>query len=194
MVNAGSREIKSGARCVMWSSGPAPAPLMAAMHRRGVEPRIACDAFSTMAEIVAGGSLAVTGAILLLVEPAGLRGKRAMLTSCRRYAPGLRVWVYQSKAAVKLRPLDLTRLVPETAEEHAVSAVPPARPAPPKPQPRMDPGDSLVGTTSYEDMPVLKLAGAGANGIAHGEPRRGSGGLLSDEELAMLLADEYPDD
>ncbi|MEM7623814.1 MAG: hypothetical protein AAF235_11510, partial [Planctomycetota bacterium] len=133
------------ARCVVWAKSTPPEALMGAMRRKGVEPRVTPDAFRAMAEVVAGGSLERTKAILVLVEPSELRGKRAMLISCRRYAPQLRVWVYQAQAPVQLRPLELANLVPEpeTAEpEHTFGG---------------DPSDGDSSQSSAGRQPSLRL-------------------------------------
>ncbi|MEM8758276.1 MAG: hypothetical protein AAGF47_10905 [Planctomycetota bacterium] len=190
---------------------------MDAMRRRGVLPIIAHDPYTAMAGLVAGGSLAAGGpaavppgsnAILLLIEPSHLRGKRALLMSCRRYASGLRVWVYQHKASVQLRPLDLRQLVPGPDMDGPTQPPPPpnAMPvAPPPPTPasssvRSSPGlrltheaqatDSLMGTPIHDEAELQAAADAPDN---PGAGESGPPGLLTDEELAMLLADDDDD-
>ncbi len=175
---------------MVWARERPPVALLEGLRRRGVEPRVTHDAFRTMAEVVAGGSMELTGAILVLVEPADLRGKRAMLTSCRRYASGLRIWVYQAAAPIQLRPLELTQLVPEPEDEpeHTFG-----------PEPGLgDPGSSRMGgvpslrlvepVEPETQMPVNERPGDTDNQADH----RPSG-LLTDEELAMLLADDPPE-
>lgn len=183
---------------MLWAKDDPPRPLMEAMRRRGVEPRLTHDAFRTMAEVVEGGSLVHSGSILVLVEPSKLRGKKAMLTSCRRYASDLRVWVYQAEAPVQLRPLDLTQLVPESPEDegHSFGSEPGLStgvgsgsaqgrsvshgPRPGSPPLRLvdpDPEESLL---PMNDQPLH----------ADNPSRRRPSGLLSDEEIAMLLADD----
>lgn len=177
------RRSRTPARCVLWSRGTPPSALISAVRRRNVEPVVTHDAFRTMAELVADGSIDGPTAILVLVEPSRLRGKKSMLGACRRYAPGLRVWVFQSAAPVQLRPVELAMLVPEPTEEPADRVIGSA-------------GDTLVVPVT----PALRLAGE-----THGpvQPRSSAAdnsgeyqpsGLLSDEELAMLLADDHPED
>lgn len=227
---------KPKARCVMWSAGDPPRGLLKAIRRRGVEPIVTHDAYRTMAELVRGGSMRTTGpaAILLLVEPAGVRGKRAMLTACRKYAPRLRVWVFQALAPTKLRPINLAKLLPDGSKaqdthagdrrpSRAVRLSPPdSKPKPPTPGPS-SPEDTLVldhpatrgagrtgppldaggrsGTRAARlGETGLRLSGGGsgtglhrAGAAADNDPERSAvspTGLLSDEELAMLLADD----
>lgn len=191
----------SSARCVVWSAQAPPRILIESMRRRGVEPIVRHDAYAAMAEVVVGGSMGAppghslhhppapgSNAVLVLVEPARIRGKRAMLTSCRKYASGLRVWVYQARAPIPLRPLDLARLVPPPTDE----------------TPATRPEDSLAGQR-FKPMPEIARHGlrlAGGGGVQHGSGsadnddgpgQGGPSGLLSDEELAMLLADDDDD-
>ncbi|MEL6795889.1 MAG: hypothetical protein AAFO89_03615 [Planctomycetota bacterium] len=209
-----SKAGSSKPRCVVWARSTPPAALMGAMRRKGVEPRVTPDAFRAMAEVVRGGSLAKTKAILVLVEPSELRGKRAMLTSCRRYAPKLRVWVYQAKASMQLRPLELASLVPEpkSAEPRHTFGGDPSessaerRPTlrlvesqtPPKPKRRTGiraahlSGESQNGESrvqAWRNQDSLPGASAAARATDNPSGYRPSG-LLTDEELAMLLADD----
>jgi hypothetical protein len=177
------RRTRIPARCVLWSRGTPPPALISAVRRRNVEPVVTHDAFRTMAELVAEGSIEGPTAILVLVEPSRLRGKKAMLGACRRYAPALRVWVFQSAAPVQLRPVELALLVPEPTEEPADRTTGSA-------------GDTLI----VPAIPALRLAGETQGPV---QPRSASAdnsgeypssGLLSEEELAMLLADDHPED
>lgn len=181
------------ARCVLWAKDAPPDALLEAMRRRGVEPVVTHNAFQTMAEIVAEGSLELSGSLVVLVEPSRLRGKKAMLISCRRYAADLRVWVFQAAAPVQLRPLELSQLVPEPEQEvehtfgadpgagnEAVQAEAPRRPASGSHALRLvepDPEESLLPMNDHPratDNPGV----------------RRPAGLLTDEEIAMLLADD----
>lgn len=193
-------------RCVVWAKSQPPEALMGAMRRKGVEPIVTPDAFRAMAEVVQGGSMEQTSAILVLVEPSELRGKKAMLISCRRYAPGLRVWVYQSQAPVQLRPIEIASLVPEPEEatpEHTFggdpSATSPGRtPAlrlveaqtPPKRSRRSSNDESQAPDWRNQDsLPGVSAAGRATDNPSGYRPS----GLLTDEELAMLLADDPGD-
>ena len=174
---------------------------MGAMRRKGVEPRVTADAFRAMAEVVMDGSLERTKAILVLVEPSELRGKRAMLTSCRRYAPALRVWVYQAKAPVQLRPLELSNLVPEPRDpepEHSFGGDPSESTIVRAPSLRLaqsrssDPRNGESRHPDWRNQDSLPGVSAAARATDNPSGYRPSG-LLTDEELAMLLADDPED-
>ncbi|HED54772.1 MAG TPA: hypothetical protein ENJ00_11315 [Phycisphaerales bacterium] len=161
--------------CVLWCAGEVPTELLFSLESRGVGVTICHGAFETMAEICDIGSIGGApggGAILVLVEPAQLRGKRALLTSCKRYAPWLRLWVYQHQAPIKLRPLELSQLGLDDPP------APATRPAGSAPIPRL----------KLTDEPRLQSEpGRADNQIENDGP---PGRLLTDDELGMLLADE----
>lgn len=189
------------ARCVVWAKSRPPEALMGAMRRKGVEPRVTADAFRAMAEVVLGGSLERTSAILVLVEPSELRGKKAMLTSCRRYAPALRVWVFQAQAPVQLRPLELSNLVPEPEDvqpEHTFGPEPSESSAGRLPSLRLvesrnhesrHPDASSADWRNQDSLPGVSAAARATDNHSGYRPS----GLLTDEELAMLLADDPED-
>ncbi|MEO0631518.1 MAG: hypothetical protein AAFY46_12460 [Planctomycetota bacterium] len=186
---------------MVWAKSRPPEALMAAMRRKGVEPKVTGDAFKAMAEVVTGGSLDRAKAILVLVEPSELRGKRAMLTSCRKYAPTLRVWVYQSQAQVQLRPLELSKLVPEPEEapaEHTFGGDPSASTVMRSPSLRLAQGGGSSHRNgesrgpdwrNQDSLPGVSAAARAADNPSGYRPS----GLLTDEELAMLLADDPED-
>jgi len=163
--------------CVMWCAGEAPTELLFSLESRGVGVAVCHGAFETMAEICDIGSIGGGpggGAILVLVEPAQLRGKRALLTSCKRYAPWLRLWVYQSKAPTKLRPLELSQLGLED-------------PPPPVQSPK-SPSQGPIPTLKLVDQPGLQSQPGRADNQPEAEGPHTR--LLTDDELGMLLADE----
>ena len=175
--------------CVLWCSAEPPAELIASLGAKGVTPIICKSAFAAMAEICSAGTLGGAprgGAILLIAEPAHVRGKKALLTSCKKYAPWLRLWVYQHDAPVQLRPLDVAQLAIEQ-EAQETDAIPMHRPVEVKPAPVV-----------RNSAPSLRLSGEGTtkpesaleSDDASGDDGPGQDRLLSDEELSMLLSDE----
>lgn len=157
------------------------------------------SAFGAMAEVCLMGSIGRGpggGGILLIAEPAEVRGKRALLSACQRFAPWLRLWVYQSEAPIQLRPLDMHQLGLDD-EEHtdAIPISPPERRSGSEvqPKPRMAPSSPWTPRLSGEGP------GGGRGGAGPSDSRSGSkgghrpAGLLSDEELGMLLSDESDD-
>lgn len=184
---------------MLWCAHQPPRELLKSLTNKGVAPMLCRSAFGAMAEICLLGTIGrgpPGGAILLISEPSEVRGKRAVLTACMRYAPWLRLWVYQSEATVQLRPLDINHLVGNTGDSsdtlhmHAQVLHNPAKALKPRPS------GGLRGESSW----TLKLTGESANaGSVAGirsDSRRDEeesmrpSGLLSDEELGMLLADD----
>ena len=99
--------------CVLWCAHEPPRELLTSLNKKGVTPTLCRSAFGAMAEICLMGTIGAGprgGGILLISEPAEVRGKRALLTACQRYAPWLRLWVYQHEASIQLRPLDMDQL------------------------------------------------------------------------------------
>ncbi|MEO0632320.1 MAG: hypothetical protein AAFY46_16575 [Planctomycetota bacterium] len=140
-----------------------------------------------------------------------------MLTSCRRYAPKLRVWVYQAKAPMQLRPLELANLVPEPASvepDHTFGGDPSQTAGSPRPTLRLVEGQTPPRTKRRTGLRAAHLAGESMNGESRVQDWRNQdslpgasaaaratdnpsgyrpSGLLTDEELAMLLADDPED-
>jgi hypothetical protein len=177
------------AACVLWCSERPPAELISSLRGKGVSPIICTSAFSAMAEICLNGSIGQAprgGAILLIAEPAHVRGKKALLTSCKKFAPWLRLWVYQHDAPVQLRPLDVTQLAIEEASQ-PTDAIPMHSPPAVNPAPvvrNSAPSLRLSGEGSMKPESALESKGSS------GDDEQGQDRLLSDEELSMLLSDE----
>lgn len=180
-----------GAVCVLLCSGEAPGELIASMRTRGVSPIVCRSAFAAMAEICSVGTIGNVpkgGAILLIAEPSTVRGKKALLLASKKYAPWLRLWVYQHDASIQLRPLEVSQLgIEEDEEEAQTDAIPMHRPS-----------SSTSGPIIRNAPPALRLSGKGQvpasnqgeNPDEHEEGQPMSGRLLTDEELSMLLSDE----
>ncbi len=192
MSSTAKSEDVSEVSCVLWCAQTPPRELLTSLTKKGVTPTLCRSAFGAMAEICLMGSIGrgpKGGAILLISEPAEVRGKRAVLSSCQKYAPWLRLWVYQSKAPIQLRPLDMHQLGLDDEEGHEDSI----------------PMHSQARRTGAEVQPkpsrsagpwTPKLSGEGPEGLS-GSDSRGEEddghrptGLLTDEELGMLLADD----
>lgn len=185
--------------CVLWCAHEPPRELLTSLAGKGVSPMLCRSAFGAMAEVCLMGSIGHGpggGGILLIAEPAEVRGKRALLSACQRFAPWLRLWVYQSEAPIQLRPLDMHQLGLDD-EEHT-DAIPISAPArrsgaEVQPKPRMAPNSPWTPRLSGEGP------GGGRGGAGPSDSRAGSegghrpAGLLSDEELGMLLSDESDD-
>jgi len=178
--------------CVLWCAHEPPRELLTSLHKKGVTPTLCRSAFGAMAEICLMGTIGdgpKGGGILLISEPSDVRGKRALLSTCQRYAPWLRLWVYQAEAPIQLRPLDMEQLglddgdgpldtIPMHAARRSAGSEMQAKPR-----------------RSSESW-TPRLSGEGPRGPgtsdnpADDENGHKPAGLLTDDELSMLLSDD----
>lgn len=196
----GESPVVDRAVCVLLCAGEAPGELIASLRGRGVSPVVCRSAFAAMAEICSVGTIGHVprgGAILLIAEPSQVRGKKALLQSCRKYAPWLRLWVYQHDSAQQLRPFEMSQLGIEDEAEAGDAAgtrdtIPMHRPmveTPPRPITGGGPPSLRLSGQGSADAPA-----GGAKSRSDGEDDPMGGRLLTDEELSMLLADELDDE
>ena len=178
--------------CVLWCAHEPPRELLTSLNRKGVTPTLCRSAFGAMAEICLMGTIGSGpsgGGILLISEPSEVRGKRALLTACQRYAPWLRLWVYQHEAPIQLRPLDKDQLGLDDGDNLSDTI--------PMHAPRRSGGVEVQAKPrrSSESW-TPRLSGEGPGGLSRSdnvdddEIGDKPAGLLTDEELGMLLADE----
>lgn len=178
--------------CVLWCAHEPPRELLTSLTKKGVTPTLCRSAFGAMAEICLLGTIGAGpsgGGILLISEPAEVRGKRALLTACQRYAPWLRLWVYQREAPIQLRPLDMDQLGLDDGDGPLDTI--------PMHAPRRSAGSEVQAKprgSSGSWTPRLSGEGPGGSGTSdnHGDDENGHkpAGLLTDDELSMLLADD----
>lgn len=160
-----------------------PALLLKALAARKIAAVPVQSSFRALAELCKGG------AALVIVHPEAMVDAPAVWEARARYAPGARLWMYGPASAPKLRAIveeDVAgwlRIVVTPRPE-----VVPARAAVPQPRPVSAP------------PPRLKLAGDGEVPPEAAPAEEGEGaakdsraGLLSAEELRMLLGDDEPD-
>jgi hypothetical protein len=125
-----------------------------------------------------------SGLILLLAHPLRLTDPASLVHAAERYAPHASVWMFDPAGTPRLRSAKA-----EDVESWAVAQLP-RHPAPAKPgTPAVPPGRAAV---RRESRPGSELSVHDQHPIAPA-PRdfgksRQDGGLLSSEELAMLLA------
>ena len=183
----------SDVSCVLWCAMSPPRELLTSLTKKGVTPTLCRSAFGAMAEICLMGTIGrgpAGGAILLISEPSEVRGKRALLGACQKFAPWLRLWVYQAEAPIQLRPLDIEQLGLDDEDGHTDSI--------PMHSPNRGPGSEVQAKPRRISGPwTPKLSGEGpAAGLGgsdssdEDEEGHRPAGLLTDEELAMLLADD----
>lgn len=204
-------------RCVLWRPPhiPAPPDLLASLRRRAVAITECADPFSATAHVCRIDREGRDPVVLLLVSPAELPEAAEVLDVAARYAPHAARWWYDEDENPRLRqvlPEDVlawTPRPPRTTQTFP-SATPPSIAAAFK---GFEPADRRrpARGTGQDGGPALRLthdagagpdeprAAAGRNGAsravseAPGEgPAPSPSTLLTNEELAMLLADDTP--
>lgn len=191
-------------RCILWrpASTATPAELLASLHKRGISITDCTDPYAALAHICRLEHAPPDRVILLLVSPTQLDGAPEALDTAGRYAPHAASWWYDARTSEKLQ-----RITPEdiagwaardraarTADGHAGEPFPAAEPAPsPRPTggpPRRAPALRLISDDT--DAALYHTAPLDAEVGHDGEPDPDSPTpttLLTNEELAMLLAD-----
>ncbi len=181
----GAAHVAHGVRCVVLHARPdprhpvpVPAELAESLERKGVRRVDVQSAYAALAEVCAADpeSGAREPAALLIVEPRLATpgdGLARLVVSVERFAAGVSVWRYERDAVPPLR-------VVEPGDAGGTGA--PAKP-------EVVVRKSAIGASR---APALRLAPESIH-LPEGEaatlaPPRTP--LLSDEELAMLLADE----
>ncbi len=207
---------KPKARCVLWcASGTKPEPeLVDALHRRReVETEVVnsgYEAFAVLCQRAAQAKVTGDHAVLLLVEPAKLGGAVRVMESAAIYAAASSTWAYDRSSPEKLRGVSIDDVAAIIQPKPAAQAWP-GKPTEshtevkvagvitgPRPTP-MSTGDSgIISSAKVSiDPPQLRLTGGDAVPPAQ-EPDEPTpppaSHLLTDEELAMLLASEPDDD
>jgi len=197
------------ARCVLWHPrGEAIPPELEAALRKPSLDVVPCDHdFAALAHLCAPRP-AGEAAVLLLVEPTLLRGAVDVVTLAERHAPDVVLWVFESSAIPQIRAGTAADLAPAPRPP-----TPPQVPKPPRP-PLIDDPISSTTVRLHPGPPNLRLAGDGPLPISGAPPAKertpsspaptevgddaspgllprrspSIGNLLTDEELAMLLA------
>ena len=183
-------EQPSPARCVIWhprGSLP-PDQLVQALDKPQLAWRAWDNDLLAWAEVCAEGrDPAVSGCVLLLVEPDRLANLGAVLEAVERFRPLTLAWVFDPKAEPALASLTpeeaRRRFAPEakakvTTKRGTIRAFAQAKGgAPPSPPPRL----RLVDGDPVADAPTPPAP-----------PQESSGTLLTTEEVEMLLSDQDP--
>lgn len=180
------------ARCVMLTPvGESPdAELREALNRPDLLVIATDNVYVALAEICAACRQDVArmktgsrgeGLILLLAYPDRLSDPAALVHSVERYAPQTAVWMFDPSGSPRLRAAKVEDLA---GWDRRAAGAPTVEG---KPMPRGFPGRS-------ESVSKLSAAPRPAEVDARREPGkdRQDGGLLSEEELAMLLAVDTP--
>jgi hypothetical protein len=207
------------ARCVLvhHPAESVPEGLLSALVRRGIEVSGCSGAHRAMAMLCAlTGEAEDAPLILLLVEPSRIRLAAALIDAAELYLPSVTCWMYVDDGSPQLRavePSDLEawgRAAPVAAADTNDSGM--AGPALKLVDPDDEPGGgggsrTPVKPTVPKAREAQKPRETGADGSENdGDPGSGSGEdgspessvespvALTDEELSMLLADEWRDE
>jgi|GEM_PF-1775689 len=162
-----------------------PPVLARALHTRGIETVATSEPMLAMAHLCAPGS---SVRAVLLVDPRACLGAGELVGAVSRFRPATACWVYEGTPGEPLRSVrgdDAARWVEQPTPEpvQAPKSAQPARsPNPPKPAPEL----RLTGDAEGEIPPYF--GDHSAPDPEHG-PASGRT-ILTDEELAMLLADD----
>lgn len=190
--------------CVICRRGEPDSELLAALQRRHLEIVDCLSPARAMAELC---RLEKTPSItkpvaLLLVEPTSLPGARELVEAVDRYVPHTHCWVFDSAGDERLRGLTPEELAGWSPVRDRRAPESTSGPAGPETAPAADPIENFE---TIRSRPRLRLAGDGPIGEplivspveemvseAQGEVAQSveTRHLLSDEELAMLLAVE----
>jgi len=160
----------AGTICIIWTAAAKPpAALGAPLARRGFALEVAHDRFSAMA---AACCAARDGRrpILILDEPSRLKGREEVVEALRGRTPDAVIWTFEAARRPQIAGLDPDRLratnpPPNGTLQHVQAPL------------------RLVGEPDGATRPEGPV-----NDASEGDPDRS--GLLSPEELEMLLADD----
>jgi hypothetical protein len=187
------------AECILLHpTGGADVDLLGALSRRSIAVRASGDRCHAMAQLCLAARRG--GPVVLLLDRLEHESNaQSLAASAHRYVAGLTIWTYDPKGKPQLRAY----VEPDEADESEMieaARAPMANVAASRPGPVFRGGPKLRLT----DDPPVEPKGRAATSGAVGQPAQGAdasendeseapaglSGLLTDEELAMLLADE----
>lgn len=203
------------ARCVLWhaaGAAGAAADLEARLVGRGVEVLHATDPYGAMAELCmaarngerAGGADRAHDCVplsLVLISPGALPLAGELVVAARHHVPAAVVWAYDPTPSPTLRPVAESDIdawlgasgaaTPTRADVTSdISTVPAARVGLPRAHPprlRLTDDGAVEASRQRPD----DMIGPAPNAAQDEDPAPRQ--LLTQEELAMLLADDEPD-
>jgi len=189
--------------CVLWVAPDraTPGALAASLERRRLPWLVVNDGYAALADVLAlcrqserasasasvapaGGQAANSGPVLVLVEPGRLDLAGLVMDALGRYRPSVAVWRYDARAHPVLARADRRELATvfmrtdteERVREAGSSPEPAAQGA------TIGANGSPARSGQAQQPGQARAAGGSADGPAPAS-------LLSDDELAMLLAD-----
>jgi hypothetical protein len=131
--------------------------------------------------------LSAPGLVLLLAEPARLPMREALARVLELHAPRTICWVYEQADGPRLRPVQIGQIgVCASGGPGDTEMAPPPAPKAPLDPPASRPPARLSLAPSDTRLPASEAAPAGRSSS---QVPINTGSVLTDEELAMLLAD-----
>lgn len=168
---------QSAIRCVVLlrDAGGTPADLDASLRSRGVTPTRCTSVYAALSELCAER----TPTALIVVEPEQTPGAMDLVDAATRYASHATLWRYDASSPQRLRAFAAPAA--GAGGGGAPEIVVPARHA--RPKLRLAPAD---------DAPPARAVLHPPHQSAPDGPARPPASLLSEDELAMLLARDEP--
>ena len=205
-------------RCILWRPAaiPTPAELLASLQRRAILITECTDAYAALAHLCRLEHSPPDRIIFLLVNPAQLPDAPSALDAAARYAPHAACWWYDARTCDKLcrvTPGDIAawtalhttpapRLSAHSPRDQAPTVDDPDHRVPPLPRrstpPSLrlisddaDPAEPAASASSQSAATLPSLTNHAHDPVGDGHAPHGSPSatLLTNEELAMLLAE-----
>ncbi len=175
------------ARCVLWhNAGADLGALESRLRQRGIGVAHAGSPYAALAELCAAGGSHGTAVSLVMVDPATLGRAAQVVRAAARYAPAAVVWAFEAGPRPELRPVTEADLAAWGGVDDAPESDIPVWPY--RNGLARPPALRLTDHPPSEVAPAAPPPDSGAAGEKRGESRH----ILTQEELAMLLAEEEP--
>lgn len=212
-----SHRANAKARCVLWcapGTSPEPELLDALRRRREVETEVVnsgYEAFALLCTRAAQAKSTGDHAVLLLVDPAKLGGAVRVMESAAIYAASASTWAFDRASQEKLRGVTLDDIAAlgngqstpawpgKPTESHTEVKVAGVINGPQAAASQIGESNIVASARVPINPPTLRLTGSDPiapppASATPEQPPTPASHLLTDEELAMLLASEPDDD
>lgn len=171
-----------------------PRELMSALERKGLSLQICASHAEALAELVVNERELRTGIaqrpmVLLLLEPEATPGISELVDRVNRFAPRALVWRYSPSHRPPLTAWTSSR--PAASPSPRVEIAARAQPAPALRLTDAEPPARVRGEVPPRAQDSLQIDPSESSGDPHKSPQTPSGPILTQEELSMLLSDDW---